>query len=337
MDLSSLKTRRGSLFSPKGIQHQATTNTSCSEATLPVELVDRIIDFLHDDKKSLRSCSLVHRSWLDASRHHIFYTMEVNGKDGFSALLSFLQRSPSVLPYIKELFLRGRDLSSPPSPRNITKRSYDATLCSHLLQQILFLLPSLEFLELKMLNFNHSETKKRRRLSLPRSWLSLQEEPQGCAFSQTKLRYPPKAIGLVSIRDLSQGSASDFVDLLSTIKSVTKIICSQHKVTGPLDAVETPDDYLSPQMQFIRRFLGKADGVNLKFYDPHNPWAGKVEFFDVLCSALAELTSIVPLLPDIRENLSSFGITPSFILTDTYGKHLVYSSGPPFMICITLR
>lgn len=43
----------------------------------PQELDDHIIDFLHDDRESLRRCSLVRKSWVDASRHHLFSAVTI--------------------------------------------------------------------------------------------------------------------------------------------------------------------------------------------------------------------------------------------------------------------
>ena len=38
----------------------------------PLEISDRVIDFLSDDKVALRQCSLVCRDWLPRSSHHLF-------------------------------------------------------------------------------------------------------------------------------------------------------------------------------------------------------------------------------------------------------------------------
>jgi hypothetical protein len=43
-----------------------------SMANLPLELTDRVIDFLHSDKNALAACSLVCKSWVPASRYHFF-------------------------------------------------------------------------------------------------------------------------------------------------------------------------------------------------------------------------------------------------------------------------
>jgi hypothetical protein len=39
---------------------------------LPPELIDAIIDLLHDDRSALATCALVRRSWVPASRHRLF-------------------------------------------------------------------------------------------------------------------------------------------------------------------------------------------------------------------------------------------------------------------------
>ena len=48
---------------------------------LAAELTDHIIDFLHDDKRSLSVCALTHPTWLAASRFHLFNTITVDGDD----------------------------------------------------------------------------------------------------------------------------------------------------------------------------------------------------------------------------------------------------------------
>ncbi|KAF9477583.1 hypothetical protein BDN70DRAFT_880974 [Pholiota conissans] len=50
-----------------------------SDERLYRELCDYIIDFLHDDEASLRACALVCRSWVPASRTHLFYHLKLTG------------------------------------------------------------------------------------------------------------------------------------------------------------------------------------------------------------------------------------------------------------------
>ena len=44
------------------------------KARLPAELTDRVIDHLHSNQPALRTCSLVCKDWLPASRYHLFQT-----------------------------------------------------------------------------------------------------------------------------------------------------------------------------------------------------------------------------------------------------------------------
>ncbi|KAK0201002.1 hypothetical protein DFS33DRAFT_1094621 [Desarmillaria ectypa] len=69
---------------------------------LPPELCDIVIDFLHADRASLMSCSLVCRSWLPASRFHLWDTLKLApcNIDGFFILLSY---SSTFLPYIQNV------------------------------------------------------------------------------------------------------------------------------------------------------------------------------------------------------------------------------------------
>ncbi|KAJ7438364.1 hypothetical protein B0H11DRAFT_1829309, partial [Mycena galericulata] len=47
-------------------------------STYAQELIDTILDFLHDDRASLLSSSLVGRTWVPATRYHIFERIAIN-------------------------------------------------------------------------------------------------------------------------------------------------------------------------------------------------------------------------------------------------------------------
>jgi len=80
---------------------------------LPSELTDRIIDFCHNNKRTISTCAFTHSSWLAASRFHLFRTIATTGlhretsraiqlasiirKKSFAVSL----RQPSIIPYIK--------------------------------------------------------------------------------------------------------------------------------------------------------------------------------------------------------------------------------------------
>ena len=81
-------------------------------SSIPAELTDRIIDFCHNDKRTLSNCGLTHSSWLAASRFHLFHTI-TTGAHGwtdreiqlksiiYKRTFAFLHRRSSVLPYIR--------------------------------------------------------------------------------------------------------------------------------------------------------------------------------------------------------------------------------------------
>ena len=47
-----------------------------SNPPLPPELLDSVVDFLHDSHRSLRVCSLVSKSWIPRARKHLFANVE---------------------------------------------------------------------------------------------------------------------------------------------------------------------------------------------------------------------------------------------------------------------
>ncbi|KAF8877370.1 hypothetical protein BD779DRAFT_1804006 [Infundibulicybe gibba] len=74
---------------------------------LPPEVIDLIIDQLagEDDRRTLKSCSLVCRSWLPRARHYLFSTISVVRTKSIPAL--HLLRSPlcTIHPHVRRLEL----------------------------------------------------------------------------------------------------------------------------------------------------------------------------------------------------------------------------------------
>ncbi|KAF7325558.1 hypothetical protein MKEN_00405200 [Mycena kentingensis (nom. inval.)] len=56
------------------------------QPVLPPELTDIVINELSDSRKDLRNFSLVARSWLPASRHHLYASLTIRGED----IISFI-------------------------------------------------------------------------------------------------------------------------------------------------------------------------------------------------------------------------------------------------------
>ncbi|CAK5277843.1 unnamed protein product [Mycena citricolor] len=81
--------------------------------SLPPELFEHAIDFLHSDRPDLGNCALVCRAWLPRSRFHLFSSVCFDTDDGFRAAhLNHLLSSPrSTIPlHVQTLELRAQHL-----------------------------------------------------------------------------------------------------------------------------------------------------------------------------------------------------------------------------------
>jgi len=91
-------------------------------SSVPPELVDSIIDYLHDDSVALKNCSLVCHSWIPSSRYHLFRQVSLDfirftdrvqilQYDHYAhrkclILHQCLENSPYVASYIRRLIIR---------------------------------------------------------------------------------------------------------------------------------------------------------------------------------------------------------------------------------------
>jgi hypothetical protein len=91
-------------------------------AAFPPELVERILDHLHDDSESLYSCATVHSTWTSVCRTHLFHTISIDqnptgsesgrlveerGSSPWQSLLGLLDGSPHLRPFVRVLHLCG--------------------------------------------------------------------------------------------------------------------------------------------------------------------------------------------------------------------------------------
>ena len=75
---------------------------------VPQELINYVIDFLHDNEYALYACSLVCHDWLPTSRHHKFrYTIIGSlDREGDDALKTF-DTCPIAAGYVQDLTISG--------------------------------------------------------------------------------------------------------------------------------------------------------------------------------------------------------------------------------------
>ncbi|KAK0214259.1 hypothetical protein EDD85DRAFT_253564 [Armillaria nabsnona] len=91
-----------------------------SSLSMPQELVDYTLDFLHDDVPTLRACSLVSRAFLPCSRHHIYsnvFIVRIGELDLFRKypaklyqyqnLVALLEHSPYIAPLVTRFAIHG--------------------------------------------------------------------------------------------------------------------------------------------------------------------------------------------------------------------------------------
>jgi hypothetical protein len=124
-----------------------------SHPTLPLELVENIINFLSSDPRTLRATSLVSRAWVPVCRSRLFRRIVLHWcHDGLrrsDSLYSLLTRSPDIAMYVRKLSVH-EGLISP-------ERS-QTTFCfaqSSSLPKLLHLLPKLRLLEFRASTLTH--------------------------------------------------------------------------------------------------------------------------------------------------------------------------------------
>ena len=74
-----------------------------------------IIDFLHDDKRTLRECSLVCSSWARSAQYHLFYSRRIEPRDvqaGYAQELNAVLHGP-LRACVRELALTQGRIRSP--------------------------------------------------------------------------------------------------------------------------------------------------------------------------------------------------------------------------------
>lgn len=80
-------------------------------AFLVNELVDMVIDHLHDDKASLRACALVARTFRNSSQYHLLASVALPGgvaaARGLEAFMAFAATSPRVRRFVRCLHVVG--------------------------------------------------------------------------------------------------------------------------------------------------------------------------------------------------------------------------------------
>ncbi|KAK0186194.1 hypothetical protein F5146DRAFT_1227783 [Armillaria mellea] len=82
-------------------------------SVLPQELVEVILDFLKDDKQSLRSCLLSARCFVERARTHIFRDVTISSPQRLAVLFALFGSSPSLPAMIWKVNFIGQSFIAP--------------------------------------------------------------------------------------------------------------------------------------------------------------------------------------------------------------------------------
>ncbi|KAK7685101.1 hypothetical protein QCA50_011938 [Cerrena zonata] len=111
---------------------------------IPPELSDYTIDFLHDDIPSLRACALTCRSWLLASRFHLFDTVRVHSAQDLDKLVALVSstngHSQDIVSCIQTLSVsKASPASTSPHTTDRSLAHWEASLPTVLSPQLPYL------------------------------------------------------------------------------------------------------------------------------------------------------------------------------------------------------
>lgn len=122
-----------------------------NETNIPPELSDHIIDFLHDDRRALKACSLTCRTWYPTSRYHLWRKVHLHSLEGCQTFTQILQSSPYLGQFARYLNMCNI------APNN-SKHPGDASELASLWPRILPALPRVEHVDASFLTIDHNLT-----------------------------------------------------------------------------------------------------------------------------------------------------------------------------------
>ncbi|KZT05254.1 uncharacterized protein LAESUDRAFT_618324, partial [Laetiporus sulphureus 93-53] len=67
----------------------------------PPEIADRIMGYLHDEKATLKACSLTCRSWHLTALYHLYHTMHFHAQTYTRRFANLLTCSPHVGKFVR--------------------------------------------------------------------------------------------------------------------------------------------------------------------------------------------------------------------------------------------
>ena len=72
---------------------------------LPLEALDYVVDFLHDESPTLKECCLVSKSWVSRTRKHLFARIQFCSADNLKSWKKFPDPTNSPAYHTHTLFI----------------------------------------------------------------------------------------------------------------------------------------------------------------------------------------------------------------------------------------
>ncbi|KAF5378604.1 hypothetical protein D9615_007147 [Tricholomella constricta] len=123
---------------------------------LPHELIDWIIDHLHDDRAALSACCFVCKAWLASSRYHLFKDIHLGSNTRCDDILAL--PPPSVFAVAARRLMLTRKMSLPPGIEHFSSINsfylVATTPNADMLTRIPLIFSRLTLLEINIVNFN---------------------------------------------------------------------------------------------------------------------------------------------------------------------------------------
>jgi hypothetical protein len=297
-----------------------------NDLPVPHELVDAIIDLLHDDHAALTTCALVCRSWVTASRRHLFSQFVIDNENGSKASDLLSSATCTIALAVRHLTLDRGDLIDLHDV--IRKLScvrqlslYTLNLCGEWFPYVLDLVKSLhnlEFLALVCIRFptyNHLLSLLHRNPQLRsvtcNSVLLLDKGSVACAHTghtsplpptvqnglTSELNSVPSVPGRLTTLDMDLYLYDGLMQGL--LRDVGPNLQVLRLRSGPYDFCEspcTPPSLALTPLRFswaatiVQRFALLTQLRSLSFY--YSPWTSRSETgFRFMVQALRHLTS----------------------------------------------
>lgn len=118
---------------------------------VPPELSDYIIDFLYDDRPTLKACSLISRAWYPAARYHLYRKVSLPSFQSCITYRSLIENSLTLASYTREVKIAN---ALPLAPRNKGQTDAAREELSHCWAFVFPALTALTRLELSFLSIH---------------------------------------------------------------------------------------------------------------------------------------------------------------------------------------